>query len=138
MTAVTEIKEKINSNDYQIQDIPLLLKALEEIVESENDIQKILQDVPSVKILISIKGVINVFLEVKEGKFTSGEKKIQNPDITISMGEEIAKKIVSGDEDAATAYINKKITITGDLSKAISLRSVLEQAAEILGLDIAG
>ena len=82
--------------------------------------------------------MINVFLEVKEGKFTSGEKKIQNPDITISMGEEIAKKIVSGDEDAATAYINKKITITGDLSKAISLRSVLEQAAEILGLDIAG
>ena len=54
------------------------------------------------------------------------------------MGEDIAKQIVSGDEDTATAYINKKITVTGNISKAISLRPVLEQAAEILGLDIAG
>lgn len=138
MTAIDEIKEKINSNDYQIQDIPLLLKALEEIIESESDIKKQLADISSLKILITIQGVINVYMEIKNGKFTSGEKKISNPDITISMGEDIAKQIVGGDEDTATAYINKKITVSGDISKAISLRPVLEQAAEILGLDIAG
>ncbi|NHI91689.1 MAG: hypothetical protein EAX96_04235 [Candidatus Lokiarchaeota archaeon] len=138
LTAIDEIKEKINSNDYQIQDIPLLLKALEEIIESESDIKKQLADISSLKILITIQGVINVYMEIKNGKFTSGEKKISNPDITISMGEDIAKQIVGGDEDTATAYINKKITVSGDISKAISLRPVLEQAAEILGLDIAG
>ena len=138
MTAVDEIKEKINSNDYQIQDIPLLLSALEEIIKSEEDIQKELADLPPLKVLISITGIINVYIEIKDGKLSSGEKKISNPDITISMGEDIAKQIVNGDEDTATAYINKKITVTGDISKAISLRPVLEQAAEILGLDIAG
>ena len=137
--ALEEVKNKINNDDYQIQDIPLLLKALEEIIDSEdNEIKNDLKGIPPVRVLISIKGVINVFFEVKDGKFTSGEKKISNPDITIAMDEDIAKKIVAGDEDTASAYINKKIKISGDLSKAITIRSVLEQAAEVLGLDIAG
>ena len=138
MGALEEVKNKINSDNYEIQDIPILLKALEEIIDSDDEIKGDLKGIPPVRVLISIKGVINVFFEVKDGKFASGEKKIANPDITIAMDEDVAKKIVSGDEDTASAYINKKIAITGDLSKAISIRSVLEQAAEVLGLDIAG
>ena len=138
LTAVDEIKEKINSNDYQIQDIPILLKALEEIIETEDEIKKELTSILPVKILRSVKGEINGNLQVTNGKFSSGEEKIANPDITITIDEDIAKSIVDGEEDTASAYINKKFKIIGELGKAISLRSVLEQAAEVLGLDIAG
>ena len=54
LTAVDKIKEKINNNDYQIQDIPLLLNALEEIIKSEEDIKKQLDIVPPLKLLIPL------------------------------------------------------------------------------------
>ena len=133
---IEQIKAKIKNKEYELNDIPLLLKAIEEITNSNEDLIKELKDQENLIIQLTIEGALAVYLEIRDGKFLAGDGTHENPTVSISMSEKIARGLMSGELDTATSYTQGDIQITGKMAKAIAIRSILEIVGENLGLDI--
>lgn len=134
--AADEIKTKIKNKQYSLKDIPLLMKAIEEISNSKEDLIKELKDQNDLVIQLEIEDVLASYLELSKGRIKAGEGKHEKPTVTIQMSEKIALGLMSGELDTATSYTAGDIKITGEMAKAIAIRSILEIVGENLGLDI--
>jgi len=134
--AVDQIKEKIKNKDYQLKDIPLLMKAIEEIANSNEELTNELKEQDDIVIQLDVKDVLSSYLEIKAGKLTAGEGMHEQPTVTIRLSEQVAQNLMSGELDTATAYTSGDIEITGEMAKALAIRSILEIVGENLGLDI--
>ncbi len=136
MGAVDEVKAKVEAKEFDASDLPLFLAALEEIARSNEDLIDELEDTEDVSIQFNVPGVIAAYLEIKDGKLSAKEGTIDNPDVTLEMTEEVGKNMFTGETDAASAYMAGDLKITGEMAKAMKLRSLIEIAGEELGFEI--
>lgn len=138
MGAVDDIKKKIESKDFDPKDLPLFLKAVEEVAGSNEDLQEELEDQEDVIIAMEVPGMVAAYLEIKDGKLTADEGMPDNPTVTVQMNEDVASGLLTGEVDTASAYMAGDIKIVGEMAKAMALRSILEIVGEELGLDMGG
>ena len=73
--------------------------------------------------LFDIDGAGTWKVEVQDGnvKVTEGE---QNADVTITASEETFDKIVSGEQNATSAYMTGKLKVKGDMGAAMKLQKL--------------
>ncbi len=136
MGAVDEIKKKIESKEYGLEDMPLFLKAVEEVAKTNEDLQDELEDQDDVIIVMEVPGMIAGYLEIKDGKLKAGEGTRDDATVTVQLAEEIAAGLLTGEVDVASAYMAGDIKIVGEMAKAMALRSILEIVGEELGIEM--
>ncbi|MHA1378847.1 MAG: SCP2 sterol-binding domain-containing protein [Candidatus Helarchaeota archaeon] len=136
MGAVDEVKKKIESKEYKLEDLPLFLKAIEEVSKTNEDLQDELEDQDDVVIVMEVPGKVSGWLEVKDGKLTAGEGGKEDATVTVQLNEDIATGLLTGEVDVASAYMAGDIKIVGEMAKAMALRSMLEIVGEELGLEM--
>ena len=138
MGAVDEIKKLIETKAFDPKNLPLFLKAVEEVAASNEDLQDELEDQDDVVIMMEVPGMVAAYMEIKDGKLTAGEGAHDSPTVTVQMNEEIAGGLLTGEVDTASAYMAGDIKIVGEMAKAMALRSILEIVGEELGLEMGG
>ncbi len=136
MGAIYEVKKKVESKEFDASDLPLFLSALEEIAETSEDLQDELEDTEDVVIQFNVPGVIQAYIEIKDGKLKASQGTKDDADVTLEMTEEVGKNLFTGETDAASAYMSGDLRIIGEMAKAMKLRSLIEIAGEELGFEI--
>lgn len=136
MGAIDEVKKKVESKEFDASDLPLFLSALEEIAETSEDLQDELEDTEDVVIQFNVPGVIQAYIEIKDGKLKASQGTKDDADVTLEMTEEVGKNLFTGETDAASAYMSGDLRIIGEMAKAMKLRSLIEIAGEELGFEI--
>lgn len=136
MGAIDDVKAKVESKDFDAKDLPLFLAALEEIAESSEDLKDELEDTEDVTIQFNVPGIVQAYIEIKDGKLTAKEGSKDDADVTLEMTEEVGKNLFTGETDAASAYMSGDLKIIGEMAKAMKLRSLIEIAGEELGFEI--
>jgi putative sterol carrier protein len=66
-------------------------------------------------------------------KVTDGDVSVQDgiadsPDVTISASEEVFQRILSGEQNATSAYMTGKIKLKGDMGAAMKLQKLFPSA----------
>ena len=138
MGAIDEIKQLIESKEFDPKKLPVFLKAVEEVAATNEDLQDELEDQDDVTIVMEVPGLVSAYMEIKDGKLTAGEGKPDDATVTVQMNEEIATGLLTGEVDTASAYMAGDIKIVGEMAKAMALRSILEIVGEELGLEMGG
>ncbi|MHA1130373.1 MAG: SCP2 sterol-binding domain-containing protein [Candidatus Helarchaeota archaeon] len=136
MGAIDDVKAKVESKEFDAKDLPLFLAALEEIAKTSEDLIDELEDTEDVTIQFNVPGVVQAFIEIKDGKLTAKEGTKDDADVTLEMTEEVGKNLFTGETDAASAYMAGDLKIIGEMAKAMKLRSLIEIAGEELGFEI--
>ena len=109
--AVDQIKDKIRNKQYTLNDIPLLMKAIEEIGNSNEEAIKALKGQKDIAIQLTIVDELESYLEIKDGKLISEKGKHASPTVNIKMSKEIAMGLMSGELDTATSYTSGDIQV---------------------------
>ena len=104
MGAVDEVKKKVEAKEFEATDLPIFLAALEEIAATNEDLIDELEDTEDVSIQFNVPGVVQAYIEIKDGKLTAKEGSIDDADVTLEMTEEVGKNLFTGETDAASAY----------------------------------
>ncbi len=136
MGAIDEVKKKVEAKEFDAKDLPLFLEALEEIAQTSEDLQDELEDTEDVVIQFNVPGVVQAYIEIKDGKLTAKEGVRDDADVTLEMTEEVGKNLFTGETDAASAYMAGDLKIICEMAKAVKLRSLIEIAGEELGFEI--
>jgi putative sterol carrier protein len=136
MSAVEEVKAKIAAKEYDPKDLPLFMKALQEIAETSDELKEELSSWEDTTIVLKVPGITSAYLKVTGGKLEVGEGELENPDLTIEMTEEVARGIASQEVDMASAYMAGDIKLEGDISIGMKLRPLMEIVGEKLGVPI--
>lgn len=126
------------TKQFDPKDFPLFLKAIEEISATSGELQEELSGMEETAINFVITGIIAGHIRVEGGRLTGGEGVLDDADLTIEMTEEVAKGMVTGETDVASAYMAGNIKLEGDMAQAMKLRPILEVVTESIGLEKAG
>jgi putative sterol carrier protein len=73
--------------------------------------------------VFDVKDVGQWTVKVADGAVSVSEG-AEDADCTISASEEVLTKIVSGDQNATTAYMTGKLKIKGDMGAALKLQKL--------------
>jgi len=71
-----------------------------------------------------IDGAGSWVVDVRDGNVTVTQDGDAEPDTTISTSEDTFQKLVSGEQNATTAYMTGKVKIKGDMGAAMKLQKL--------------
>ncbi|HEY1563185.1 MAG TPA: SCP2 sterol-binding domain-containing protein [Gaiellaceae bacterium] len=71
-----------------------------------------------------IEGAGQWTVKVTEGSVAVGEGLEDAADVTISASQEVFEKILSGEQNATSAYMTGKIKLKGDMGAAMKLQKL--------------
>ena len=136
MGAVDDVKAKLEAKDFDAKDLPMFLKALEEIATTNEDLVDELEDTEDTTIQFNVPGAVEAYIVIADGKLTAGEGVKEDADVTLEMTEDVGKNLFTGETDAASAYMAGDLKIIGEMAKAMKLRSLIEIAGEEFGIEM--
>lgn len=137
MGAVDEVKKKVKNKSFAIKDLPLFLKAAEEVVASDDFLQELLEHQDDIVIVMEVPKKVTGYLEIKDHKLTASEGKHSKPTITIQMNEDVAMKILTGEIDPTDAHLAGDINIVNFevwVASSMSIFPILDNLREQLGM----
>jgi putative sterol carrier protein len=76
--------------------------------------------------VFDIEGAGQWTVKVEDGSVDVAEG-VQDADVTISASEEVFQKILSGEQNATSAYMTGKIRLKGDMGAAMKLQKLFPQ-----------
>ncbi len=125
------IKNKIKNGSLTNEDIPKYLDLFVQICNQDAKIQK---KNKKTKLLfqISIEEDKDYFIKIEKGFFSTGERKVENPNVTILMDSSVASGILSGKINAASAYIAKDLKFEGSMMLGMKFRNMVNTVAKVL------
>ncbi|MBI4361846.1 MAG: SCP2 sterol-binding domain-containing protein [Euryarchaeota archaeon] len=138
MGAVDQIKQMIASKTFDPKQFPLFIQAMQEVSEHNNELKEELANIENTSINFSIPGVVDGFLKIEGGKLTGGAGKIDDAPLTIEIAEEVARGMVTGETDVASAYMAGDVKLIGDMAEAMKLRPIFEIVNAELGIQTGG
>jgi 2,4-dienoyl-CoA reductase-like NADH-dependent reductase (Old Yellow Enzyme family)/thioredoxin reductase/putative sterol carrier protein len=116
------MKIKIKRRSFTNDDIPDYLNLLAQICNEDEKIQKKNKKAKFV-FQISIGDQKHYFIKVENGHFSTGEAKIENPNVSIWIDDSIASGIFTGTVNTASAYMAKEIKFEGSMMLGLKFRS---------------
>jgi putative sterol carrier protein len=129
----SRIASKIKSGSFSLEDIPDYLEILVKACNGNLKIQKKSKQ-SRLKFQFAIQGAEDYWITVDRGRFSTGAGGLENPDVTIRMGAEIAPGIFAGSVNAASAYMTKELAFMGPMRHGIAFRNWINVAKEEMGL----
>lgn len=127
------IKMKIRRRTFSNEDIPIYLDMLSQVCNENEKIQK-KNKKSKLKFQISIGEDKDYFIKIENGLFTTGEEKVENPNVIIVMDPSIASGIFMGTVNAASAYMNKELIFEGSMLLGLKFRTLTDAVIEELEL----
>ena len=99
-----------------------------------NQDEKIQKKSKKTKLLfqISIGEDKDYFIKIENGFFSTGEAKVENPNVAILMDASIASGILSGTINAASAYLAKDLKFEGSMMLGMKFRSMVNAVTKVL------
>lgn len=134
MGAVDQIKQMIAAKNFDPKQFPLFIQAMQEISTRNTDLQQELSNIENTAINFTIPNVVNGFLKIEGGKLTGGEGQIADAPLTIEIAETVAKGMITGESDIASAYMAGDVKLIGDMAEAMKLRPIFEIVNQELGI----
>ena len=137
MSKLEEFKEKVENDTVEGRDLFLCLEAIQEISETNPDIQDLLNDLKEENTNIVVNIIVDEYmgaLIVEDGVLIIEEALAADPTATVQMEEQTAKDILRKDSTMQKAYSEKKISLEGELSKAAALLMLLNICGDELGI----
>nr|MDO8112708.1 SCP2 sterol-binding domain-containing protein [Candidatus Sigynarchaeota archaeon] len=139
MDIVQNLKNKIAKGTLKGKDLPSVLDAIVEIVNTNKDSKELLADMAEegdkVRINFLIPNVGDRCLAIEDGKAKHLPSKHKDPTVSITTDADTAVGILSGKVEAIAAYGEKKIKLEGNLAKAAALILILQVVADVLGIE---
>ncbi|NHK30929.1 MAG: FAD-binding protein [Asgard group archaeon] len=130
-----EVVYKVKTAIFEIADIPNYLNVMIDICNSNEKIQK-----KSKKAILKFQFKIvpgpSYWININNGKFTTGEGELDDPDVTIEMNKNVAAGIFTGEVNAASAYMSKQIKFIGPLRHGMKFQTWTNAVKKELGLEI--
>jgi putative sterol carrier protein len=71
-----------------------------------------------------IEGAGQWTVKVADGAVTVAEGMEENIEVTISASQEVFEKIISGEQNATSAYMTGKLKLKGDMGAAMKLQKL--------------
>ena len=137
MSKLEEFKEKVENDTVEGRDLFLCLEAIQEISETNPDIQDLLNDLKEENTNIVVNIIVDEYmgaLIVEDGVLIIEEALAADPTATVQMEKQTAKDILRKDSTMQKAYSEKKISLEGELSKAAALLMLLNICGDELGI----
>ncbi len=134
MGAVDEIKQMIAAKSFDPKKFPVFIQAMQEIAGRNADLQNELKNIENTAINFTIPGVVNGFMKIENGQLTGGEGQVADAPLTIEIAEQVAKGMVTGESDIASAYMAGDVKLIGDMAEAMKLRPIIEIVNQELGI----
>ncbi|MFX0101176.1 MAG: SCP2 sterol-binding domain-containing protein [Candidatus Hodarchaeota archaeon] len=140
MTVLEEIRTKIQEGTLSGEELPKILDAIVEIVKADEDSMEMLQDMAEegddLWINFEIPGIGIHCLEIKGGDIAHLDNGSENPTVTITTDADTAVGVISGQLDPMKAFSQKKLKLSGELTKAAGLILILNVVGDALGVDL--
>jgi 2,4-dienoyl-CoA reductase-like NADH-dependent reductase (Old Yellow Enzyme family)/thioredoxin reductase/putative sterol carrier protein len=125
------IRSKIKNRSFSNEDILVYLNIFVEICNQDEKIQK-KNKKSKLLFQISIGKDKDYFIKIENGFFTTGDGKVENPNVAILMDGSIASGILSGTINAASAYLAKDLKFEGSMMLGMKFRNMVNAVAKIL------
>ena len=125
------IKIKIKRRTFTNDDIPSYLDLLTKICNENEKIQK-KNKKTNLLFQISIGNDKHYYIRIENGKFSTGENKVENPNVTICMDPSIASGVFAGTVNAASAYIAKELKFEGSMMLGLKFRTITDTVTKEL------
>ena len=116
------VKIKIKRRTFTNDDIPDYLNLLAQICNENEKIQK-KNKKAKFEFQISIGDEKYYYIKVENGHFSTGEGKLEQPNVSIWMESSIASGIFMGTVNTASAYMAKEIKFEGSMMLGLKFRS---------------
>lgn len=135
------IKKKIADDTLSGDDLPAVLDAIVEIVQSNEDTKELLQDMAeeeeNVWINFEVEGIGTHCLQIVNGKIEHIDHPCEKPTATITSDKDTMVALIAGKVEPAAVVSEGRLGLKGDLAKAMSLVLILNVVADELGVDVA-
>ena len=125
------IMDKIESGSFGIADLEDYLTLFLEVSNESEDIQEEVEGWNR-KLFIKLSDTDNFWLQIEDGKFTTGKGDVDDGDVTFEMTGETAAGVFTGEIDATSAYMSGELKIVGPLPDAVKFRTLTELVREEL------
>ena len=125
------IMDKIESGSFGIADLEDYLTLFLGVSNESEDVHEEVEGWNR-KLFIKLSDTDNFWLQIAEGKFTSGKGDADDCDVTLEMTGETAAGVFTGEIDATSAYMSGELKIIGPLPDAVKFRTLTELVREEL------
>ena len=125
------IMDKIESGSFGISDLEDYLELFLGVSNESEDVQEEVEGWNR-KLFIKLSDTDNFWLQIADGKFTSGKGDADDGDVTLEMTGETAAGVFTGEIDATSAYMSGELKIIGPLPDAVKFRTLTELVREEL------
>jgi putative sterol carrier protein len=124
-----ELNEKIQEGEFDAADIPAYLTLFCEMGNEIEDLQDEVEDWNR-RINLVLEGLGTYWITVGDGRFTTGEGAIENPNLVLTLDAQEGAMVFSGDKDAKAAYMSGALKVEGDLPDAVKMQTLIEIVVE--------
>jgi putative sterol carrier protein len=124
-----ELNEKIQEGEFDAADIPAYLTLFCEMGNEIEDLQDEVEDWNR-RINLVLEGLGTYWITVEDGRFTTGEGAIVNPNLVLTLDAQEGAMVFSGDKDAKAAYMSGALKVEGDLPDAVKMQTLIEIVVE--------
>ena len=131
----SEVVYKVKSGTFEIEDMPKYLKVLVEICNANESIQKKSKK-SNLKFQFRVVTGPSYWINISNGKFTTGEGEMDKPDVIIAMNKNIAAGIFTGEVNAASAYMSKQLKFIGPLRHGMKFQQWTNAVKKELGFEV--
>ncbi len=123
------INDKIQEGEFDAADIPGYFQLFCEMGNEVEDLQEEVEGWNR-RINIVMKGLGTYWIDIEDGRFTTGEGTIEDPNLVLTLDAVEAAQVFSGDKDAKAAYMSGALKIVGELPDAVKMQSLIEIVIE--------
>jgi putative sterol carrier protein len=129
----SQLKEKMESGDFGVEDLPQYMSLFADICNDNDDIKDEV-DGWNRKLQFKVEGGDNDFwMKVEDQKFELGQGQLEDePDVIMELSVNTIVGIFSGSVDATSAYMSGDLKVTGPLPDAVKFRTITEMVRDAL------
>ncbi|MFW9922385.1 MAG: FAD-dependent oxidoreductase [Candidatus Thorarchaeota archaeon] len=128
------VVSKVKNGSFDIEDIPDYLQLLIKICNENSKIQSKSKKT-NLKFQFNILPGPSFWIQITNGKFTTGKGSLTNPDVVIEINKNIAAGIFTGEVNAASAYMSKQIKFLGPMRHGMKFQSWTNAVKKELNLE---
>lgn len=120
-----ELQKIIDDGTFSAADFQGFWQNFVEMANDSDDVQDETEDWDK-KIQFDIGGSTDFWIKTKNGQFSMGQGKIEDPDVSMRISEDDAIKMFAGQLDSTDAYLSGKLKIEGNMDDAQKFGSITQ------------
>ncbi|MCP4762459.1 MAG: hypothetical protein GY870_11815 [archaeon] len=124
---------KAEAEGLEPEHVPMFLKVLATFVNLNPEAQEEIEDTNYV-IKMSVDNIADYNIKIADGVMTYSKESLGEPSMTFKMDVNTVGELIS-DGDAVSAFMAGKITVDGELNKAMEFQTLMEMLMNYIDID---